>query len=322
MEPSTRGSDPLFNAVSIIIPTHRRPAYLVAAIQSAARQSSPPLEIIVVDDGGDLPANFSAGEVPAGIDLSILSIAHGGQCGARKAGFEASRGGLILFLDDDDTLHADALAILQALHQREDDLVAAVGAAESVDADGAARGRVNRPRQEISSADLWTGNQVATAGCVLIRRWAYQAVGGWDISAPNAADYLLWMKMARVGRIAGTDEVVLDYRWHFGSESAMGHQFAQLRGFRNTFRRAFPELARSETEDTVVTSLITPYIHPAIRYWRELIRGRHWREALREGSHIVDGIAISIAGPNGRRAVKDALALWRPKWPHSSRKIA
>ncbi|HEY4099438.1 MAG TPA: glycosyltransferase family A protein [Gemmatimonadales bacterium] len=308
------GSDVRISAISVIIPAYRRPAYLRAAIESAANQSLPPFEIIVIDDGATLPADFSPQSIPPGINLQIHSIPHAGQAGARQAGFELSRGEFVLFLDDDDTLHPDALATLHAMYDREPELIAAVGAAETIGVDGVPSGHVNRPPGEIGSADLWRGNQIATPGCVLIRRWAIAAAGGWDLESRNATDYLLWMKLARVGRIAGTEQIVLRYRWHPDNETARGHQFLQLRAFRKVFRKTFPELAASDIEDSVVTSLIEPYIHPAIEHWRALIRERRWGDAAGHGVRIIDGMSVSVTGRQGRRAVIDALALWRPKW--------
>jgi hypothetical protein len=308
------GSDVAINAVSVIIPAYRRPEYLRAAIESAANQSMPPFEIIVIDDGATLPTDFSPGPVPPGIDLQIRAIPHAGQAGARQAGFELSRGEFILFLDDDDALQPDAVATLHAMHLTDPDLVATAGGAATVRVDGVPSGHVNRPPAEIGSADLWRGNQIATPGCVLIRRSAFAATGGWDLESRNATDYLLWMKLARVGRIAGTEQIVLRYRWHPDNETARGHQFLQLRAFRKVFRTSFPELAHSEIEDSVITSLIAPYIHPAIERWRALIRERRWGDAAGQGARIINGISVSVAGRQGRRAVVEALALWRPKW--------
>ncbi|HEY3934572.1 MAG TPA: glycosyltransferase [Gemmatimonadales bacterium] len=312
--PFATGLDALADAVSVIIPTHRRPEYVRAAIQSAAQQSLPPFEIIVIDDGATLPADFSAGPIPPGIDLQVRRIPHVGQCGARRAGFDISRGGLLLFLDDDDVLVPDAVATLRALYHRDPGLVAAAGAADSVDGDGVPVGRVNRPLHDIRPDDLWVRNRIANAGCALISREAYQLVGGWDADTPNAGDYMLWMKLARAGRIAGTEQIVLHYRSHVGNETTQGNLFANLRAFRATFRRVFPDLARSEIEDSVLASLITPYVHPAIRHWRDLVRRGEWGAVRRRSAGLLDGIIVASSGPRSRRELAAALALWRPKW--------
>jgi glycosyltransferase involved in cell wall biosynthesis len=97
-------ADPLF---SVVIPTYRRPEFLVEAVTSVTEQSVADLECIVVDDASGLPT-------PEFTDPRVRVLHHEvnlGLSGARNSGIRAARGRYVTFLDDDDLLARDRLAI-------------------------------------------------------------------------------------------------------------------------------------------------------------------------------------------------------------------
>jgi glycosyltransferase involved in cell wall biosynthesis len=88
--------------VSIIINNYNYGRFLAAAIDSALAQTYRRVEVIVVDDGStDQSRDVIAGY--AGKVLPILK-GNGGQASAFNAGFAASGGEVIIFLDSDDVL--------------------------------------------------------------------------------------------------------------------------------------------------------------------------------------------------------------------------
>ena len=99
-------ADPLF---SIVIPTYRRPEFLVEAVTSVTDQTLSDLECIVVDDASGIPT-------PVFEDPRVRVLHHDvnlGLSGARNTGIEAARGRYVTFLDDDDLLAPDRLEIAQ-----------------------------------------------------------------------------------------------------------------------------------------------------------------------------------------------------------------
>ena len=87
--------------VSVIIPTHNRPALLQEALSSVLNQTIPPSEVIVVDDASDPPVSLP--ENCKGVPLRLLrhEQAQGGAA-AKNTGAQAAQGEFIAFLDDDD----------------------------------------------------------------------------------------------------------------------------------------------------------------------------------------------------------------------------
>ena len=84
-------------AISVVVPTHDRPAGLAALLEGLARQTFPrrSFEVIVVDDGSQPPAGAP------GADRVIRLERAGGPAAARNAGWRAASAPLVAFVDDD-----------------------------------------------------------------------------------------------------------------------------------------------------------------------------------------------------------------------------
>jgi glycosyltransferase involved in cell wall biosynthesis len=90
--------------VSIIINNYNYGRFLRDAIESALRQTYPFIEVIVVDDGStDESRSIIEEYARVGKVIPVLKQ-NGGQASAFNAGFAASRGDFILFLDADDVI--------------------------------------------------------------------------------------------------------------------------------------------------------------------------------------------------------------------------
>jgi glycosyltransferase involved in cell wall biosynthesis len=88
--------------VSVIIPAYNADQYLDACIASLKHQTTQEaLQIIVVDDGSDIPVTIQDPSV------TLLTQPHAGQSAARNLGLKHAQGEYIAFVDADDTLEPD-----------------------------------------------------------------------------------------------------------------------------------------------------------------------------------------------------------------------
>jgi glycosyltransferase involved in cell wall biosynthesis len=103
--------------VSVIVNNYNYGRFLPQAIDSALGQTHPRLEVIVVDDG----STDNSREVISRYGSRIQPVlkSNGGQASALNAGFAASRGDVVLFLDADDFLYPSAVANAVALFAEE-----------------------------------------------------------------------------------------------------------------------------------------------------------------------------------------------------------
>ncbi len=94
-------------SVSVIVPVYDGARWLAEALASALAQTTPPDEIVVVDDGS---SDESAAIARATPGVRCVSQPHQGVAAARNRGLDEARGELIAFLDADDTFAPDKLA--------------------------------------------------------------------------------------------------------------------------------------------------------------------------------------------------------------------
>ncbi len=100
---------------SVIVPAFNVENYIESTVQSILHQSFSDFFLLLVDDGStDSTAEICrrlAAEYPQ--KISYLRQKNCGVSSARNAGIEASRGQYIVFVDGDDILHEDALAVMK-----------------------------------------------------------------------------------------------------------------------------------------------------------------------------------------------------------------
>lgn len=99
--------------VSLLMPTYERPDALAAVLRSIERQSLPPFEVIVGDDGsGPETASVITAAKARGMPIRHIWKEHAGfQAGRmRNACLAVSGGEYVIMIDDDMLLHRDFVA--------------------------------------------------------------------------------------------------------------------------------------------------------------------------------------------------------------------
>lgn len=195
--------------VSVIIPCYNHARFLGEAIESVRRQRYPNIEIIVVDDGSTDDTEQVITSYPNihGIRQDNLGVAR-----ARNIGLSTSRGAYVLFLDADDRLLPDAVDIgVRALESRKD-YAFAFGLRMLI---GNIQGLRELPPDHSSTyKELLKCCFIGNPGSVLYNRWVFSLVGEFDETNGPAADYDLYLRVARQFPIFCHHSPVVEYRKH------------------------------------------------------------------------------------------------------------
>lgn len=206
--------------VSVIIPCYRQACFLPHAIESALAQTHAKMEVVVVDDGSPDNAAEIAGRYPK---VSCVRQINRGLAEARNAGFRASRGEYVLFLDADDRLSSQAVEKHLGCFTQVPEAGFVVGDIDHMTREGFYAGS---PRWPILKGDYYEEllrvNHVANTIAVMFRRAVIERVGGFKPSCSPAEDYELLLHAARLFPSAHHRTLVAQYRRHPATLSRQG----------------------------------------------------------------------------------------------------
>ncbi len=212
--------------VSVIIPTYKRADLVLSAVRSVLDQSTPPYEIVVVNDGSPDDTHQRLKPLADAGNIRYLSQENAGQSAARNRGFAASSGEYVAFLDDDDLFAPGKLAWqIEALHSDPNAALVygtlqGISGAGGTLADTNTRGKNNWWIEDGVSGDVWGAfarkNRIISPGQCLIRRDALLSLGDGplDNSLWGCEDHDLWLRLSARYPFRFEQRPALYYRLH------------------------------------------------------------------------------------------------------------
>ena len=261
--------------ISVITPCHNAREFLSETVRSVAEQAGPSLEHILVDDGstdgsGDLVDDFAT-RLPHVRSLRLPRNA--GASAARNAGADIASGRYWMFLDADDLLTPGTLAgMASALDRTDADLAicrwdrlretSAGWVVEEAEVD-------MPPEDPVAALRSWIAGHAWTPPCcILWRREAFTAAGGWDERMSLNDDGHLVMRALTQGAgitIVGTGRG--QYRSHGTTRLSLSQSFLleeKLRSEVAVIDDIRERLARQSRVSAFAQALSTAYHRAAL----------------------------------------------------------
>ena len=299
--------------VSVLMSVHNASAFLPAAIDSILAQTFSDFELIVVDDGSSDNSGVLLDQYAAR-DGRVRTIRRPNRGLTRSLNEAAARarGILLARMDGDDLSMPDRLARQVAHLGRHSDCVTVGGQGLFIDQDGWPVGpwRVPIEHDAIDRQHLAGFGGGIIHPAAMIRREAFERVGGYDEAIPAAQDYDLWLRLAEVGRLANLPDVVLQYRLHLLSVTStrraeqtqclveVCRRARQKRGLASLPRRSqrrYPNLAR---------------IPPATSVGEAGLARRPFRNRSKACHHGTAGSPLAIGSTPASAGGEDRLVLF------------
>ena len=265
------------HTVSIVIPAYNCEGTIVEAVESCLAQSYTDREVIVIDDGSTDGTFERVSRIPG---VRAVRKANGGVASARNAAMREAKGDLIAWMDADDVMHPDRIALQVAVLREHPGAVLAssdfsafrdgepdfdpshiTSYYRAVRVTGSAGGLYDRDAAPVQLEGaprrvhlgrayerLLRGNFIHPP-TVLVRRSTWERAGGFDESLRYGCEYDHLLRVARQGDFAYIDAPLLRYRRSATQLShAASHGRMPLDTIRilDKLRREDPQLARRE----------------------------------------------------------------------------
>ncbi len=181
---------PVPGGVAVVIPAKDRAAVLPRALASVAAQTTPPDEVIVVDDG----STDGTAEIAEGLGATVVRHDRPRGSGpARSTGIRAASSRWIAFLDSDDEWFPRHLEYVTS-HADGHVLVGSAG----IDSNGRGAGNVTRRPMVLTPARCFVpANPVVTSSALADRQALLDA--GLFREFPRAQDVDMWARLVERG---------------------------------------------------------------------------------------------------------------------------
>jgi len=206
--------------VSVIIPAYNAAATISETLQCVRAQSHRKLEIIVVDDGsGDATARLAAEHAAVDSRIRVISKENGGVASARNLGAANAMSNKLAFVDADDLWTQSKIERQLAVLDRGGPSIGLVyGWSSRINGTGHVTDDTYRP--EFAGKvlpQLAQGNFIGNGSCALVRRRAFEDVGGFEPSLREAGfegceDILFYCRVAELYDFAVVPAHLVGYR--------------------------------------------------------------------------------------------------------------
>lgn len=238
--------------VSVVVPLYNGAATVQRTLASVLGQTWANLEILVVDDGStDDGAQRVAAFAAVDPRVRLLHQPNGGVATARNFGAAHAQGDYLAFVDADDLWAPEKIALqMEALLEGGEGVGLVYTWAALIDAQDRIYSTRHRPRAEGQVfRELCRGNFIANGSSALMRRSAFERVGGYDPTlrqrgAQGCEDLMIYLAIAEHYEFRLVPRFLTGYRVAEGSMSSDARQM--LRSWELTlaaYRARYPQYA-------------------------------------------------------------------------------
>jgi glycosyltransferase involved in cell wall biosynthesis len=318
--------------ISVVMSVYNGARYLREAMDSILQQEGVTLEFIIVNDGS-VDESGRILEEYAARDSRVIVIEqqNSGLTASLIQGCRLARGEFIARQDADDLSMPGRLAKQRDVLRANEDVVFVSSWAQGVGPEGEWLEVVQRPDDPSAATHdlLYAKTGPPAHGTVMMRRSAYEAVGGYRAEFYFAQDSDLWLRLGRLGQLIYLQEILYAWRvspigisttrqslqWRFGDLGQACHAAVQRKESEAEFLQEAAELAvkiRSEKKQSLTfdgksaawgyyrigTTLARQRDPRARSYFWQAVKAQplHWRAWIRM---LQASVAIRKSSENG-----------------------
>lgn len=219
-------------ALSVALSVYNGAPYLAAAIESILAQTFTDFEFLILDDGSsDASRAIAASYAARDTRIRVIARENRGLIASLNQLVAEARAPLVARMDADDLCPPDRFARQLAFLAAHPDHGVVGADCRCIAADGSPLDDTRRAPRPLDhdqiAANLECGPTMLH-NVVIYRRDLVLGVGGYRPAFVHAEDYDLWLRLARVTRLANLPDKLVAYRVYPGQVSNR-HMIAQIR---------------------------------------------------------------------------------------------
>jgi glycosyltransferase involved in cell wall biosynthesis len=202
--------------VSVIVPVYNAVHFVEEALESVSSQTFADFELIVVDDGS-IDGSLAVLERHLAREPRMVLVRqpNAGGAAARNAAARRASGRYLAVMDADDVAEPDRFARQVAFLERHPDVDVLGASMRVITEDGVPAGYKTRPTS-VDDVHGLLEHEITNPildPTVMMRRDAFEAVGGYRSQFRTTYDYDLWLRMLP-RRMCNLPDAVVRYRQH------------------------------------------------------------------------------------------------------------
>ncbi|WP_191602245.1 glycosyltransferase family 2 protein [Marinomonas algicola] len=237
--------------VSVIVRTKDRAESLRHCIDSIAKQTYRPIEIVVINDGGKSVLTLIE-QLPTNLTTKLIELEKNiGRTAAANMGLEHATGDFLCFLDDDDYwlphhLQTLALPLSESAANNQESLLGVVYSstkAVKVDNDGEEH-LLSIFETPFDPLHLVRNNFIPIMSALFLRRWIDEGVR-FDSQFDLFEDWDFWLQIQQKCQFKHIPEISAIYRLHEGASGVHDHTLANAAAL-SLYHKWLPTLSSTE----------------------------------------------------------------------------
>ena len=240
-------------AVTVLLPTFNRLAYLRAALTGLESQTYRSFELIVLDDGSSDGTKEFLQRFNPRFPVRVEMFSGRERSYLRNVGVNISRGALIAFHDDDDIWLPEKLERQVRFMDDHPETGLSYCFTSAINSLGEPDVETTRQHERLyrrHASAAHTFEKIAEScliftSSVMVRREVFAATGGFGEDYIGSEDWDFYLKVAKVSRIAALPETLVQYRMHPGNSTA-GDEERRIKVSDGRMRAAIQQLETAE----------------------------------------------------------------------------
>lgn len=206
-------------SVAAVVATRNRPEYVRDAVTSACEQTYDALEVVVVDGSDGNQTASVIEEVQSTYPSVTFTYIHNdsprGLPAARNQAVEVTDADYLAFLDDDDRWHPEKITRqMSCFHSGPDDLALVHTGFVARDNSDDRLFEFTPEYDAPAYPQILVKNIVATPSTVVVRREAFEEIGGFDEQLRYCEDWDFYIRLARNNQFTYIIDPLIDHMYH------------------------------------------------------------------------------------------------------------